>query len=251
MKKLISIALCLFLIITLASCGDNRENMEEDDNFSTEEDVKLWTINGRYCETINGRNEISEATTTDICPAIMVNGVVYFDTGHKSTAKGRCGIMDGQITSECSSSETPSINDQSNFGTGYGYQYGGREGTIEVLLNDGKWYVFATEDVKANWNVFEDVVGKTFIYEGEGLQGDDFTITFNEYTFSYSEGIASSHLGFGTWLIEENMITLVENDPEMKNNFEINDNQLTWLEKESDNFIYVKLTDGAVLRLVE
>jgi hypothetical protein len=105
--------------------------------------------------TINGvlkANEIPEATTTDICPAIMVNGVVYFDTGHKSTATERCGIMDGQITSECSSSETPSINDQSNFGTGYGYQYGGREGTIEVLLNDGKWYVFATEDVKANSN---------------------------------------------------------------------------------------------------
>jgi hypothetical protein len=28
------------------------------------------------------------------------------------------------------------------------------EATIEVLLNDGKWYVFATEDVKANWNKF-------------------------------------------------------------------------------------------------
>jgi hypothetical protein len=59
--------------------------------------------------------------------------------------------MDGQITSECSSLETPSINDQSNFGTGYGYQYGGREGTIEVLLDDGEWYVFAKEDVKANY----------------------------------------------------------------------------------------------------
>jgi hypothetical protein len=93
------------------------------------------------------------------------------------------------------------------------------------------------------------VVGKTFIYEGEGLQGDDFTITFNEYTFSYSEGRASSHLGFGTWSIEGNMIALVENDPEMKNNFEINDNQLTWMEKGSDNFIYVKLTDGAVFQV--
>jgi hypothetical protein len=318
MKKVISIVVCLFLVIILASCGNHREKMAED--------VNLWTITGRYCQAVNGRSillsekegaicispadtedlfadlengdeiEISvdgvaetypaqagvysctlikkgtvedldadeiqalenlgwefslEASTSDICPAIMVNGELYFDTGHKSTVTGRCGTMDGQITSECSSFETPSINNQSNFGTGYGYQYGGREGTIEILLNDGAWYVFATEDIKANWNVFEDVIGKTFIYEGKGLQGDDFTITFDEYTFSYSEGIASSHLGFGTWSIEENMITLVENDPEMKNNFEINNNQLTWMEKESDNFIYVKLTDGAVFRLVE
>jgi hypothetical protein len=234
MKKVISIVLCLFLVIALAACGDNREKMEEDDNLSTAKDVKLWTINGRYCQATNGRSlllsekegaisissennedlfatlengdeieilvdgvdetypaqatvysctlikkgtvedldsdeiqnlenlgwkfpfeaemkdEISEATTFDICPAIMVNGEIYFDTGHKSTVTGRCGNMDGQITSECSSSETPSINDQSNFGTGYGYQYGGREGTIEVLLDDGEWYIFATEDVKAN-----------------------------------------------------------------------------------------------------
>jgi hypothetical protein len=96
-------------------------------------------------------DESPEATAIDVCPAIMVNGEVYFDTNHKSTATGRCGIMDGQITSECSSSEIPSINNQSNFGTGYGYQYGGRKGTIEVLLDDGEWYVFAKEDVKANY----------------------------------------------------------------------------------------------------
>jgi hypothetical protein len=96
-------------------------------------------------------DESPEATAIDVCPAIMVNGEVYFDTNHKSTAAGRCGIMDGQITSECSNSEIPSINNQSNFGTGYGYQYGGRKGTIEVLLDDGEWYVFAKEDVKANY----------------------------------------------------------------------------------------------------
>jgi GntR family transcriptional regulator/MocR family aminotransferase len=32
---------------------------------------------------------------------------------------------------------------------------------------------------------------------------------------------------------------------------EINDHQLTWLEKDSDNFIYVQLTDGAVFQVEE
>jgi hypothetical protein len=219
------------------------------EDLDVEEIQDLEVLGWEFSFEVEIIDESSEAAAIDVCPAIMVNGEIYFDTDHKSTVTGRCGNMDGQITSECSSFETPSINEQSNFGTGYGYQYGGREGTVEVLLDDGEWYVFATEDVKANWNVFEDVIGKTFIYEGEGLQGDDFTITFDEYTFSYSEGIASSHLGFGTWSIDGNIITLAESDPEMKNNFEIGDEQLIWLEKDSDNFTYIKLTDGEAFLL--
>jgi hypothetical protein len=103
-----------------------------------------------------------------------------------------------------------------------------------------------------NFNIEEKVIGKTFIYEGEGLRWDDFTITFNENnTCSYSEGIESSHLGFGTWSLKGNIITLVENNPEMKNNFEINDDQLIWLQKDSDNFIYVKLMDGVVFQAMK
>lgn len=59
--------------------------------------------------------------------------------------------MDGQITSECSGSEVPTEDNQSNFGKGYDYQYGSVEGTIEVQLTDGDWYVFATKEVKANY----------------------------------------------------------------------------------------------------
>jgi hypothetical protein len=103
-----------------------------------------------------------------------------------------------------------------------------------------------------DFNTEENVIGKTFIYEGEGLQGDDFKITINEdNTFSYYEGAASSHLGVGTWSQEGNIITLVENDSERKNSFEISDTQLIWQENNSDNFIYVKLTDGEVFQLTE
>jgi hypothetical protein len=119
----------------------------------------------------------------------------------------------------------------------------------------GLLFVIILASCGSNSEKAEDqVIGKTFIYEGEGLLGDDFTITFNEdYTFSYSEGTASSHLGYGTWSVEGTVITLVEPgmDAEMKNRFEINDNQITWLEEDSTNFIYVQLKDGEVFRAEE
>jgi len=86
-----------------------------------------------------------------ICPCVMVNGVVYYDTGYKGSLNGRCVAVDGQITSECSSSEVLTEDDQSNFGKGYDYQYGSVEGRIEIQMTDGNWYVFVTEEVKANY----------------------------------------------------------------------------------------------------
>lgn len=83
----------------------------------------------------------------DRIPMAMVDGVLYLDTGKESTAMARCGMMDGEITSVVPGNEEPSIDDQSNFGTGYGYQYGAVEGTIEIFMN-GKWWIFATEEAR-------------------------------------------------------------------------------------------------------
>ena len=88
-----------------------------------------------------------EKQNWDRIPAVMVDGVLYIDTGKESTEDRKCGTWDGEITLECSGSELPTENDQSNFGTGYGYRYGLREGTVEVLI-DGRWFIFATEKVK-------------------------------------------------------------------------------------------------------
>ena len=77
----------------------------------------------------------------------MVDGVLYYDAGRLSTVSARCGNMDGEITSAVDCSEIPTENNQSNFGTGYGYQIGPREGTIEVCI-DGNWNVFATKEVR-------------------------------------------------------------------------------------------------------
>ena len=74
-------------------------------------------------------------------PARMarVKGKVYHDTGKVSEAL-RCGVMDGKIESTVEAGEVPAQDNQSNFGAGYGYQYGAG-GTIEINV-DGKWLIF-------------------------------------------------------------------------------------------------------------
>ena len=79
-------------------------------------------------------------TMWDRIPMVKINDKLYYDTGRESTAEGRCGIMDGQITSTVDGSEIPTENNQSNFGSGFGYQYG-MDDTIEIYMND-KWFVF-------------------------------------------------------------------------------------------------------------
>lgn len=82
-----------------------------------------------------------------LVPMVMVDGELYLDTGFKSTLEKRSDVIDGEITSQVDSSETPSADNQSNFGTGYPYQIGITDGTIEILI-DNAWWIFATEDVR-------------------------------------------------------------------------------------------------------
>lgn len=87
-----------------------------------------------------------EAEKWDLIPMVIVDGELYLDTGRESTVEGRCGLMDGEITSTVESWEKPTEDDQSNFGTGYGYQYG-TAGTIEIYINE-KWWVFVSEEAR-------------------------------------------------------------------------------------------------------
>ena len=83
----------------------------------------------------------------DRIPMVMVDGELCLDTGRVNTEIRKCGIFDGEITSMVDRSESPTVDDQSNFGTGYGYQYTPTEGVIELYINE-KWCIFATEDAR-------------------------------------------------------------------------------------------------------
>ena len=113
-------------------------------------DIIEIAYNGEIAESypaqiteVYGIKVVKEAEQWDLIPMVMVNGELYIDTGHESTVEARCGVMDGEITSEVDGSEKPTKDNQSNFGTGYGYQYGSQEGIIDININE-KWW----EDAK-------------------------------------------------------------------------------------------------------
>ena len=127
---------------------------------------------------VYGIKIIKEAETCDLIPMVMVNGTLYLDTGHESKIEARCGVMDGEITSQVDGSKQPTVDDQSNFGTGYGYQYGATEGTIELFMN-GKWWIFATEDPrqKIQFPSIEDELSKFYLTIGaEGVKSIKLTM---------------------------------------------------------------------------
>lgn len=95
------------------------------------------------------RTQNADDTKSALIPMVMVNGEIYMDTGCDSTIEGRCGVMDGEITATVDGNETPTKDNQSNFGKGFGYQYGAEEGTIEIYkYKNEKWRIFATEAVR-------------------------------------------------------------------------------------------------------
>jgi hypothetical protein len=102
--------------------------------------VLLWAalmLGG--CST--GDNQVTqEETQWDKIPMVMVDGNLYYDTGKESKGTEDNETMDGEITSTVDGSETPTENDQSNFGEGFAYRHM-VDGTLEIFMNE-KWIVF-------------------------------------------------------------------------------------------------------------
>lgn len=90
--------------------------------------------------------QVEEEPKYDLIPMVMVDGVLYLDTGFTGTY--RTGdTYDREITSAVEGYEKPMEDDQSNFGAGYRYRYGAAEGTIEIEMNS-RCCIFATEQVR-------------------------------------------------------------------------------------------------------
>ena len=139
---------------------------------------------------VYGIKVIKQTETWDLIPMVMVNGTLYLDTGHESTIEARCGVMDGEITSQVDGSKQPTVDDQSNFGTGYGYQYGATEGTIELFMN-GKWWIFATEEArqKIQFPSIEDELSKFYLTIGsEGVKSIKLSMPNSSGGFENADG---------------------------------------------------------------
>lgn len=128
MKKRITGLLALLCLLSLTACGTTGAGGTN----------APYEVSPTARETTPAAQE--ENLPSDKIPMVMVNGELYYDTGRLSDVTARCGNMDGSIDSSVDATETPTEDNQSNFGSGYGYQYWG-ENTIEVNI-DGEWVVF-------------------------------------------------------------------------------------------------------------
>lgn len=99
------------------------------------------TVGDAVYETEETTPDVSEQAVIggDLLPMVVIDGELYGDSGKESTRE-RDESFDGRITSSVDSGQKPTEDDQSNFGMGYGYQYG-PNGTIEIFINN-KWCVF-------------------------------------------------------------------------------------------------------------
>ena len=76
----------------------------------------------------------------------------------------------------------------------------------------------------------------------------NFTITlYNDGTFTYYEGMASSYIGIGSWEQNGDSIILTDDGHSgygLVNHFRCDGNDLVFVEQDSNNFVYVKVKDG-------
>lgn len=89
--------------------------------------------------------------------------------------------------------------------------------------------------------------GKTYIYENEGFFSDFAITLYEDGTFIYYEGSASSYFGAGTWKQDGDTITMTDDREAglgLINRFKLIGDDLVFIEQGSSNFIYVKVKDG-------
>ena len=179
--------------IDALSFYENQEGVEDlkrlEKYLEENQENDLIVLSDLYGGSVN-QEVIKQTETWDLIPMVMVNGTLYLDTGHESKIEARCGVMDGEITSQVDGNKQPSVDNQSNFGTGYGYQYGATEGTIELFMN-GKWWIFATEEArqKIQFPSIEDELSKFYLTIGsEGVKSIKLSMPNSSGGFENADG---------------------------------------------------------------
>lgn len=139
-RPLVSIAACACLAIGMAGFGSKmfRCGSSAPAEAAMLEDRGLESTYGGE----SGEDRVC-AAAPDTRRAVCIDGVLYYDTGTVSDMEYRCGTPDGVISDTTDADVLPTEDGQSNFGTGYGYQFAA-DGTVEVEI-DGEYVIFAAE----------------------------------------------------------------------------------------------------------
>ena len=139
-RPILSVAACACLAIGVAGFGSK---MFRCGSAAPAETAMLEDRNLESTYGTDGGEDSVCAAATATRRAVRIDGVLYYDTGTVSDMEYRCGTPDGVITDTTDADALPTEDGQSNFGTGYGYQFAA-DGTVEVEI-DGEYVIFAAE----------------------------------------------------------------------------------------------------------
>lgn len=136
-RPILSVAACACLAIGMAGFGSKMFRC------GSAAPAETAMMEDRGLESTYGGEDGVCAAATDTRRAVCIDGVLYYDTGTISDAETRRAILDGVISATTDADALPTEDGQSNFGTGYGYQFAA-DGTVEVEI-DGEYVIFAAE----------------------------------------------------------------------------------------------------------
>lgn len=241
MKKLLLLVLSISIMLLMSACGKQMVSSDEQTSEPTTVEAEATS------ETIEVASEMettdSELSSSEIpgdrIPMVMVDGFLYYDTGKESTLEGRCGMMDGEITSTVDASEIPTEDNQSNFGVGFGYQYG-INNSIDIQMEDGTWFVFQREGTEYveptentdNTDTADDTITEPLFIRMENPSWEYYT----------AESVVSGTKPFGIKLFEESANEIIDTDAW----FEKNELQLAGNSNEEEYGCYIDY-DGVIV----
>lgn len=136
-RPVLSIAACACLTVGIVGFGGRMFRC------GSAAPAEAAMLEDRSLESTYGGEDGVCAAAPDNRRAVCIDGVLYYDTGAVSDTEYRCGTPDGVISDTTAADELPTEDGQSNFGTGYGYQFAA-DGTVEVEI-DGEYVIFAAE----------------------------------------------------------------------------------------------------------
>ena len=242
MKKRLLLVFSISTMLLISSCGKQAVSNDEqtiEPTTAVESEATSETIEAASEIEITETEQASSEIPGDRIPMVMVDGLLYYDTGKESTLEGRCGMMDGEITSTVDASEIPTEDNQSNFGVGFGYQYG-INNSIDIQMEEGTWFVFqreGTEYVEPTENDENIETADNTIIEPQFIRMEN--PSWEYYT---AESVVSGTKPFGIKLFEESANEIIDTDAW----FEKNELQLAGNSNEEEYGCYIDY-DGVIV----
>ena len=213
MRRFWGMFLLMSILLTACTGGGGAVSARGESSVAGTEGTAADTEVSSPEEVTGGASEDAPDEPHVLKPAIMVDGVLYYDTGYNSSLL-RCGNLDGEVSGTVSATEFPTKDGQVNFEGAEGWQIGFEEGTVDVFM-DNRFRIFASEGTYA----------KEEIPAGVGcMMGTVMSIRGDGYFVFRPTSISEQFLHFDSEREYLVPVSAMENDPA----FPIKEGEVNW-----------------------